>query len=94
MILRQYKPVLMARFMEIKSVNPKIGQDQIANEVGCSSSNLQRYRQNTNMLSAYRIPSKKYKRRQIQASMMNHIVRVTSNDLKYSQMRTLPFLTQ
>ena len=30
LILRQYKLDLLARFMEIKSVNPKLGNDQIA----------------------------------------------------------------
>ena len=29
--------------MEIKSVNTKLGQDQLAKEIGCSSSTLQRY---------------------------------------------------
>ena len=28
----------MAVFMEIKSVNPKLGQDQVAKELDCSSS--------------------------------------------------------
>ena len=33
LIFRQYKLNLMARFMEIKSLNPKIRQDQIAKEL-------------------------------------------------------------
>ena len=37
LILRQYKLYLMAKFMEIKSVNPKLRQDQIPKELGCSS---------------------------------------------------------
>ena len=37
LITRQYKLDLMARFMEIKSVNPILRQDQIAKELGCSS---------------------------------------------------------
>ena len=56
LILRQYKLDLMARFMEIKSVNPKLKQNQIAKELGCSSSILRRYRNDINMLSPYRIP--------------------------------------
>ena len=61
--LRQYKLNLMSRFMEIKSVNPKVMQDQIAKELGCSSSTLQRCRQDINMFSLYRNPSISHKRR-------------------------------
>ena len=42
MILQQYKLNLLARFKEVKSVNPKLGRNQIAKELGCSSSTLQR----------------------------------------------------
>ena len=42
LILRHYKLDLMARFLEIISVNPKIRQDKLAKEFGCSSSTLQR----------------------------------------------------
>ena len=37
-------------------MNPRLTQDQIAKELGCSSSTLQRYRQNINMPSTHRIP--------------------------------------
>ena len=56
LILRQYKLNLMAKLMEIKSINPKKTQDQIAKELGCSRSNLQRYRQDINMLSPHKYP--------------------------------------
>ena len=56
LILRQYKIDLVARFMEIKSVHPKLRQDQIAKELGCSSSILQLYRNDIKMLSPYGIP--------------------------------------
>ena len=46
----------MARFMEIKSVNPRLRQDQSAKELGCSGSTLQRYSQDINMFSLYRVP--------------------------------------
>ena len=42
LITRQSKHDLMARFLEIKSLNPKIRQDQIAKELACSRSFLQR----------------------------------------------------
>ena len=55
-ILRQNNMDLIVRLMEIESVNPKIRQDQIAKELGCSNSTLQGYTQDMNMLSPYRIP--------------------------------------
>ena len=54
----------MNRFMDVKSVSPKLKRDQIAKELGCSSSTLQRYRQDINMLSPYRIPPNIYQRTQ------------------------------
>ena len=49
LILRHYKLDLMARFMEIKFLNPKLRQDQVAKDLGSSSSTLQRYRIEINM---------------------------------------------
>ena len=49
----------MARFIEIKSINPKLKQSEIAKKLGCSISFLQQYRQDIKMFSAYRIPPKK-----------------------------------
>ena len=64
LILRHYDLDLMARFMRKKSMNPKVRQDQIAKKLGCSSSGLQRCRQDINMLSPFRIQSKSIKRKQ------------------------------
>ena len=50
--------------MEIKSVNPKIKQSKFIKELNCSTSTLQNYKQNKNMLPPYRIPSKTHKIRQ------------------------------
>ena len=55
LISRQYKLNLMADFMRVKYENPKMKQSQIANQLGLSSSTLQRYRNDINMLSPYRI---------------------------------------
>ena len=44
LLLRQNKLHLMSRFMEIASINTKLGQIQTATELGSSSSTLQRYR--------------------------------------------------
>ena len=54
-ISRQYKLNLMADFMRVKYENPKLKQSEIANQLGMSSSTLQRYRNDINMLSPYRI---------------------------------------
>ena len=50
--------------MTIKSVNPKLKQDQRAKEIGRSSSTLQRYRHDKNRLSPYTIPTSSNKRGQ------------------------------
>ena len=54
----------MTRFLEIKSVNPKLKQNQIAKQLGCSSINLQLYGIDKKMLSLYTIPSNSHKRKQ------------------------------
>ena len=64
LISRRNTKDLMARFMEIKSVNPRLRQDQIAKELDCSSSTLQRYRNDLNMPPPYRTPPNSNKGRQ------------------------------
>ena len=64
LILRQYKIDLMASIMEIKSVNPKLKQDQLTKELGCSSCTLQRYGIDFYMFSHYRNPPEFLKRKQ------------------------------
>ena len=54
-ISRQYKLNLMADFMRFKFEDPKKKQTEIANQLCYSSSTLQRYRNDINMLSPYRI---------------------------------------
>ena len=54
-ISRQYKLNLMADFMRLKYENPKMKQSEIANQLSLSSLTLQRYRNDINMLSPYRI---------------------------------------
>ena len=55
-ISRQNKLDLMFKFMCIKVENPKTKQSEIANQMGYSTSTLQRYRIDIYMLSSYRIP--------------------------------------
>ena len=45
----------MPDFMQLKYENPKIKQAEIANQICYSASTLQRYRNDINMLSPYRI---------------------------------------
>ena len=51
LLTRHYKLKLMNDFMYIKYQNPKMKQSEIANQINLSSSNLQRYRNDINMLS-------------------------------------------
>ena len=44
LIMRQYRLNEMAKFMEVKSINPKLKQSEIARELKMSSSTLQRCR--------------------------------------------------
>ena len=55
LITKQYKLNLMAEFMRMKYENPKLKQNQKANQLGYSTSTLQRYRNDMKFLSAYRI---------------------------------------
>ena len=63
LISRQYKLNLMADFMKVKYENPRMKQSEIANQIDLSNSTLQRYRNDINMLSPYRInPNINHKR--------------------------------
>ena len=96
LISRQYKLNLMADFMRVKYENPRIKQTEIANQLGMSSSTLQRYRNDVNMFSPYRInpnnikkQSKKVKNNDFNNNS-NHEegskrFRMTSNDFKRPQ---------
>ena len=55
LITRYYKLKLMKDFMHVRYQNPKMKQSEIANQLKISSSSLQRHRNDTNMLSPYRI---------------------------------------
>ena len=57
LLTRHYKLKLMNDFMYIKYQNPKMKQSEIANELNLFSSTIQRYRNDINMLSPYRIQS-------------------------------------
>ena len=62
LLTRHYKLKLMIDFMNIRYQNPKMKQSEIANNLNMSSSTLQRYRNDINMLSPYRINSNNNKK--------------------------------
>ena len=70
LISRQYKLNLMADFMKVKYENPEKKQSQIANQIGLSTSTLQRYRNDINMLSPYRINPNNTKKRSKKALIL------------------------
>ena len=99
LISRQYKLNLMADFMKLKYENPRMKQSQVANQIGLSTSILQRYRNDINMLSPYRInPNnnkkrlKKIKNTDFDNNSHNETVikrpQMTSNDFKRPQSKT------
>ena len=91
-MMRQYELDKMAKFLELKSKNPRIKQSEIAKLLELSSSTIQRYRKKINMFSPYRIlPSSKTNHtRKQKTTNMNHDdvnvtpknLKMTSNDLK------------
>ena len=92
LISRQYKLNLMADFMRVKYENPKMKQSEIANQLGMSSSTLQRYRNDINMLSPYRINPKNVKKRSKKPKIDNigdlKRLQTTSNDVKTTSNKT------
>ena len=93
LIMRQYKLDKMAKFIEIKSINPKLKQSEIARELQVSSSTLQRYRIEMNMLSPNRIAPSNTNTREQKTSkhtednlkrtqMTSDDLKMPSNDLK------------
>ena len=96
LISRQYKLNLMADFMRSKYENPRMKHSDIANQIGLSTSILQRYRNDINRFSPYRINPNNTKKRTKKASNGNfdnnshHESNVkrpqeTSNDIKRPQ---------
>ena len=86
----------MADFMKVKNENPKLKQSQIADQLCLSTSTLQRYRNDINMLSPYRINPNNTNKRAKKALNTNFNndsyhepdvkrPQMTSNDLKTNQ---------
>ena len=96
LISRQNKLNLLADFMPVKYENPRMKQSEIANQLDYSTSTLQRYRNDINMLSPYRIQPNNTNKQQKETSNTNSNKdlqrdpdlkrpQMTSNDLKRPQ---------
>ena len=86
LLTRHCKLKLMNGFMYIKYQSPKMKQSEIANRLNMSSSTLQRYRNDINMLSPYRINPNNIKKRpkRVKIDDIGDLkrTRMTSNDVK------------
>ena len=75
----------MANFLSMKYENPKMKQSEIANQLSYSTSTLQRYRNDMNILSPYKNhtnnTNKRSKKFQLQTSITIQIVNMTSKHL-------------
>ena len=93
LLTRHYKLKLMNDFMHIKYQNPKMKQSEIANHLHMSSSTLQRYRNDINMLSPYRISPNNVKKRSKKAKIddIGDLKRpqMTSNNLESTSNETV-----
>ena len=86
LLTRHYKLKIMKDFMYMKYQNPKLKQSELANNLNMSSSTIQRYRNDINMLSPYRISPNNVKKRTKKAKIddIGDLKRpqMTSNDVK------------
>ena len=74
----------MPDFLRIEDENPKLKQSKIANHLSCSFSAVQRYRNDTNMLSPYKIQPDSTNKRTKKASKTNFN---NNHDLKHDLKR-------
>ena len=80
MLTKYYKLKLMNDFMNIKYQNPKMTQSEISSQSNMLPSTIQRYRNDINMFSPYRINSNNVKKNN--RKRPKSIIMVTSKDLK------------
>ena len=88
MLTKYYKLKIMNDFMNIKCQNPKLTQSEISCQLNMSASTIQRYRNDINMFSPYRINSSNVKKQQKKTKIDYNgdfkRPQMTSNDLKTS----------
>ena len=63
LLTRHYKLKIMNDYIYMKYQNPKLKQSELANILNMSSSTIQRYRNDINMQSPYRINPNNVKKR-------------------------------
>ena len=85
MLTKYYKLKIMKDFMNIKYQNPKMTQSEISSQLNMSSSTIERYQNDINMLSPYRISPNNVKKRSKKVKIYDNgdLKRplLTSNDL-------------
>ena len=86
MLTKYYKLKLMNDFMNIKYQNPKMTQSEISSQLNMSSSTIQRYSNDINMISPYRINPNNVKKRSKKVKIDENgdlkKPQITSNDLE------------
>ena len=86
MLTKYYEVKLMNDFMNIKYQNPKMTQSELSSQLNMSPSTIQRYRNDINMISPYRINPNNVKKQQKKTNIDNNgdlkRPQLTSNDLK------------
>ena len=86
LLTRHYKLKIMNDFMYMKYQNPKLKQSELENNLNMSSSTIQRYRNDINMQSPYRINPNNVKKRTKKPKIddIGDLKRpqMTSNDVK------------
>ena len=93
LLTRHYKLKIMNDFMYMKYQNPKLKQSELANNLNMSSSTIQRYRNDINMQSPYRINPNNTKKRTKKPKIddIGDLKRpqMTSNDVKTTSNETV-----
>ena len=72
MLTKYYKLKLMNDFMNIKYQNSKMSQSEISSKLNMSPSTIQRYRNDINKISPYRINPNNVKKQQKKAKIGNN----------------------
>ena len=84
LLTRHYKLKIMNEFMNIKYLNPRLKQSEIASQLDMSASTIQRHRNDINMFSPYRINPNNVKKRPRKAKTDDNgdlkRLQMTSND--------------
>ena len=96
MLSKYYKLKLMNDVLHIKYQKPKMTQSEISSQLNMSPSTIQRYRNDINMISPYRISPNNVKKQQKKTKVDNNCdlerPQLTSNDKKKQNQKMFPKL--